>query len=77
MMRRLSRRWTDEDTELLKKLHAVGASALRTSLALKRSVPYIRARARELGIPFASERERKQLRMQQEQTARGERPRPA
>ena len=69
-MRKLARPWSDQDTELLKKLHAAGASALRASLALKRSKPYVRIRARELGLPFPSERERKQRRVEREQAAR-------
>ena len=65
-MRKLSRPWNDEDTELLKKLHAGGASAVRASVALKRSTPYVRARARELGIPFPTVRESKNRRMERE-----------
>jgi hypothetical protein len=68
-MRKLARPWSDEDTELLKKLHAAGASALRASLALKRSKPYIKARARELGIPFPSLRETKKRQAERERTA--------
>jgi hypothetical protein len=66
-MRKLSRAWSDEDTALLKKLYASGASALRTSIALKRSKPYIMARARDLGIPFASIREVKKRQMEREE----------
>ena len=59
-MRKLNRRWTDEDTELLKKLHAAGATAQQTSLALKRNKQNLMLRARKLGIPFLSLRELKQ-----------------
>ena len=58
-MRKLNRPWTDEDTALLKKLHASGASALRASLALKRNKQNVMIRARKLGIPFLSLRELK------------------
>jgi hypothetical protein len=68
-VRKLTRPWSDEDTELLRKLHAAGASALRASIALKRGVPYIRARARELGFPFASVRERKKQQAEREKAA--------
>jgi hypothetical protein len=65
-MRRLSRPWSDEDTELLKKLHAAGASALRASVALKRNKSRIMDKARKLGVPFASLRERKKQQAERE-----------
>jgi hypothetical protein len=68
-MRKLSRPWSDDDTALLKKLHASGASALRASIALKRSKPYIMARARDLGIAFASMRDRKKAQAERERAA--------
>jgi hypothetical protein len=68
-MRKLARSWTDEDTELLKRLHASGASVLRASIALKRSKQYVQARARDLGIPFASLRERKKRQLERERSA--------
>jgi hypothetical protein len=71
-MRKLSRPWSDQDTALLKKLHAAGASALRASLALKRSKAYVRIRARELGFPFLTERESKHRRIEREQAGRDE-----
>ena len=58
-MRKLNRPWTSEDAEQLKKLHISGASALRASIALKRNKAGLMRRARELGIPFASLRDRK------------------
>jgi hypothetical protein len=73
-MRRLTRAWSDADAELLKKLHASGASALRASVALKRSKPYLMARARELGIPFASVRERKKRQAEREQAELADEP---
>jgi hypothetical protein len=65
-MRRLSRPWSEEDTELLKKLHAAGASALRASVALKRNKSRIMEKARKLGVPFPSLRERKKQQVERE-----------
>ena len=73
-MRKLTRPWTDEDTELLKRLHASGASALRASLALKRNKTRVMGKARELGIPFLSVRERKKRQTEREQVALAELP---
>ena len=58
-MHKLTRPWTDKETERLKELHASGASALRASLALKRNKQNVMIRARKLGIPFLSLRELK------------------
>src|SRR4051812_23651294 len=55
-MRRLVQRWTDEDIERLKQLHASGASVLRASVALKRNKVSVMNRARQLGIPFPNMR---------------------
>jgi hypothetical protein len=49
--------WSESDAERLRALIASGASALRASVALKRSLSVIKLRARELGIPFQSEAE--------------------
>jgi hypothetical protein len=67
-MRLLSRPWTEQDTALLKKLHASGASALRASIALKRNKLQLMARARQLGIPFMSLRERRKRQTERERT---------
>jgi hypothetical protein len=65
-MRKLNRRWTDEDTELLKNLHAAGATAQQASVALKRNKQSLMIRARKLGIPFLSLRELKKRQAVQE-----------
>ena len=65
-MRKLVRTWTYEETELLKKLHASGASALRASLIVKRNRKYVMARARQLGIPFLTLRESKNRQAERE-----------
>jgi hypothetical protein len=49
--------WTESDAERLRALIASGSSALRASVALKRSLSVIKLKARELGVPFPSEAE--------------------
>lgn len=49
--------WSESDAERLKTLVASGASALRASVALKRSLSVVKLKARELGVPFRSEAE--------------------
>ena len=56
--------WSEADCERLKALVASGASALRSSLALKRSVAVTKNKARELGVPFRTENEVKKERRQ-------------
>ena len=68
-MRKLHSPRTDEDIELLKALHAAGASALRVSLALKKNQNVVRVMARKLGIPFVSIRERKKQQAKRERAA--------
>ena len=49
--------WSESDTARLRTLIASGASALRASVALKRSLSVTKLKARELGVPFQSEAE--------------------
>ena len=49
--------WTESDAERLRALIASGSSALRASVALKRSLSVTKLKARELGVPFQSEAE--------------------
>ena len=49
--------WSESDAERLRALIASGASALRASVALKRSLSVVKLKARELGVPFQSEAE--------------------
>jgi hypothetical protein len=51
------RLWCDEEIDQLTRLVASGASALRASVALKRSVVQIKKKAREIGVPFPFEAE--------------------
>jgi hypothetical protein len=58
-LRRIVRSWTEEDIAQLKRLQASGASAARASVALKRSKLYVMEKARALGVPFMTMRERR------------------
>jgi hypothetical protein len=58
-LRRIVRPWTEEDIARLKRLQASGASPARASVALKRSRLYVMEKARELGLPFMTMRERR------------------
>ena len=69
-MRPLWKPWTEEDTRLLKKLHAAGASVVRAAVALKKRPDKVRAKARELGIPFQTTRELKKRHKEKEVEAR-------
>jgi hypothetical protein len=51
--------WSESDAERLRALIASGASAIRASVALKRSLSVTKLKARELGVPFQSEAELK------------------
>jgi hypothetical protein len=56
--------WSESDAERLKALVASGASALRASVALKRSLSVTKLKARDLGVPFQSEAELRAKRRQ-------------
>jgi len=49
--------WSEEEVNQLKALVASGASALRASVVLRRSVLQIKKKARNLSVPFHSEAE--------------------
>jgi hypothetical protein len=61
---RRSRAWSETDVERLKAFVASGASALRASVALKRSLVVTKVKARDLGVPFRPEAELRQERRQ-------------
>ena len=44
--------WSESDIERLKGMVASGASALRASIALKRSLAVTKRKAHQLGCPF-------------------------
>ena len=48
----LIRSWSESDVGRLKAMVASDASALRSSIALKRSLALTRRKANELGYPF-------------------------
>jgi hypothetical protein len=49
--------WSGDDIERLKGMVASGVSALRASIALKRSLAMTRRKANELGFPFRTNAE--------------------
>jgi len=49
--------WSESDIERLKGMVASGASALRASIALKRSLAMTKRKANELGFPFRTDAE--------------------
>jgi hypothetical protein len=53
----ISRPWTPDQVARLEMLVASGASAVRTAAALKRPIPSVRRKARELGMGFPTLRE--------------------
>jgi hypothetical protein len=69
-VRVLIKRWTEQDVLQLRQLHAAGASAARASAALKKNLQNVRKKARELGIPFGTNRQRKKLQQEKEMLAR-------
>ena len=62
--------WTDEEIALLRKLRAAGASPGRASVALKKSVPTIKAKAQDIGIPFETFQLQRRVRKEKERAAR-------
>jgi hypothetical protein len=66
----VKRAWTAADFERLKRLHAEGASVARATVALQRSKSHLRAKARELGLSFATVRERRARHRENEAMAR-------
>jgi hypothetical protein len=53
----MNKAWSESDIERLKSLAASGASALRASVALRRSLAMTRRKANELGFPFRTNAE--------------------
>jgi hypothetical protein len=60
----ISKAWSEKDLDKLKGLIGSGVSALRVSVALKRSRAVVKQKARELGIPFPTEAELRSKRRQ-------------
>jgi GcrA cell cycle regulator len=55
----LRKAWSESDIERLKSMVVSGASALRASIALKRSLAMTKRKANELGFPFRTDAELK------------------
>ena len=53
----LKKAWSESDIERLKAMVISGASAVRASIALKRSLAMTQRKANELGYPFRAEAE--------------------
>jgi hypothetical protein len=66
----MSRTWTDDEIKKLTLLREQGASATRAALALKSNKTAVRAKARELGIPFPTWHAQKAERQTREAAAR-------
>jgi hypothetical protein len=62
--------WTEDEVARLKQLRAAGASAGRTSVALKKTINGVRREAQQLGIPFEPAHELKRQRAERERKAR-------
>lgn len=60
MPRVTSQTWTELQLEQLRALVRKGASVARASVALKRTRDAVQNKAREIGSPFATQRELKQ-----------------
>ena len=63
-MKSISKAWSEQDVDKLKALVESGISALRVSVALKRSRAVVKLKARALGIPFPTEAELRAKRRQ-------------
>jgi hypothetical protein len=70
MRRPLARPWTEDDTALLQRLVASGASAARASVAMKRNKGNLMVKARELGMPFLTPREQRKMQARAEEHQR-------
>jgi len=57
--------WSEEEIHRLKKLVALGASALRASVVLQCSLKMIKRKARDVGTPFFSHLTKRDARSQQ------------
>jgi hypothetical protein len=66
----MAKGWTQEQIEKLKRLRQAGASAARVALAVKWSRGAVKAKARELGMPFPNWRTERRERAIKEDAAR-------
>ena len=66
----MAKGWTQEQIEKLKRLRQAGASAARVALAVKWSKAAVKAKARELGMPFPNLRTARREREAREDAAR-------
>lgn len=66
----MPKEWTEDQIRRLKRLRELGASPARAAVALKWSQGAVRAKARELGIPFRSWRSQRAEQRTKEAAAR-------
>jgi hypothetical protein len=66
----MAKGWTQEQIEKLKRLRQAGASAARVALAVKWNTGAVKAKARELGMPFPNWRTERRERKAKEDAAR-------
>jgi hypothetical protein len=62
--------WTEEAIQKLKRLRELGASPARAAVALKCNKAAVRAKARELGMPFPHWRTQRSEQRAKEKAAR-------
>ena len=66
----MTKQWTEDEIRKLKRLRELGASPARAGVALKCGKVAVRAKARELGIPFPHFHAQKRERLARETAAR-------
>jgi hypothetical protein len=66
----MRKKWTEDDTEKLKRLRQIGASPARAAVALKWSKTVVKEKAREFGISFPSWRTQRSEQRAKEVVAR-------
>ncbi len=59
MMKPISKLWSDEEDERLKRFAADGASVARVAAALNRKIKSVTLRAAKLGVRFPTTREQR------------------
>ncbi len=75
-MHEVTKGWSDEELEKLKKFAAAGYTVLKASLALKRSTSGVSAKARELRTPLKTVAEARKAQKDREFAITGQRPSP-
>jgi hypothetical protein len=66
----MAKEWTAEEIQKLKRLRELGASPSRAAMALKSNKGAVKAKAREIGIPFPNWRTQRSKQRAKEEAAR-------